>query len=76
MTKHQITTNTRKHHISTVWVEALGCYETMVFKYKGKAKIDWSGESTERTEDREQAINHHISAIIMVMEWESHAKNA
>ena len=70
--KHIITTNTKRHYISTVLMD--GIYETMIFSKR--KKIDWSGKEQVRTESIERATVNHCDAIWKAMGWESHAKNA
>ena len=77
MTHWNIRTFTKKHYISTVWLDMNGHYETMIFAYKGKErKINWGGRDVHMAVDKERAVLNHCDAIWQTMKWESHAKNA
>jgi len=67
-----IKTHTKKHYVSTAWLEPLGFYETMIFEKLNseKDRVDWGGKHTIRTEDQERAVLNHCDAIWHVHEWE------
>ena len=75
--KHwSIKTHTKEHYISTVWLDISGHYETMVFAYGKEHKIDWKDKHVAITKGKQRAVTNHCTAIRLVMDWESHAKNA
>jgi hypothetical protein len=67
----QIKTYTMQHYVSTVWLDILGIFETMVFRVRDNRQVDWHGEHTWRTDDQERAIVNHCDAIWKAVEWEA-----